>query len=278
MPIALPVVLGGGDGPSSALGTGIGRGEASLSLGTSAWISFLNETPIADPARRVFSFRHVLPDLFAVTGSTQNAANVLSWLGDLLGADDVATSVKAALATVPPGSDGLVVLPYLYGERTPVWDSSASGAVIGLRSHHGKSHLLRAFVEAICFQLNLILDTFEECGLSTSELRVVGGLSSDPCLMELLATVTGHKLLRPPVYGHSTAIGAAIVGGLALGASIDDLASLTARHRDALYLPGAKAAELTRSEAAFRALYAALQTVRATASIAAFSDTRSSTH
>ena len=263
LPEGLPVVLGGGDGPTSALGTGIGRGEAYLSLGTSAWVSFLHDAPIEDPLRRVFTFRHVLPGLFAVTGSTQNAGNVFGWLGSLLSIDETSEALRGALRSVPPGSDGLLVLPYLQGERTPVWDSLASGAVLGLRSHHGKPHILRAFAEAICFQVALILETFADCGLVSPDIKVVGGLASEPQLLSLMATVTGHHLRRPSTFSHTTSIGAAMLGARALGASPAETARIAASQGETATTPELDRGTLASRYAVYRDLYTALQPILA---------------
>lgn len=258
LPGGLPVVLGGGDGPTSALGTGIGPGEAYLSIGTSAWVSFLHDAPVVDAARRVFSFRHVLPGLYAVTGSTQNAGSALAWLRSLLDAGDLGAEVRAALATIAPGAGGVLVLPYLHGERTPVWDSHAAGAVIGLRSHHGRPHLIRAFTEAICFQIKLILDTLAECGLASRDLRVVGGLASEAMVLRLLATVVQHRLHRQPGYLHTTSTGAAMLGALALGASSDEVTAL-AFDDDEEFEPELVPDALATNYETYRRLYPALR-------------------
>ncbi len=259
LPGGLPVVLGGGDGPTSALGTGIGRGEAYLSIGTSAWVSFLNDAPVIDETRRIFSFRHVLPGVYAVTGSTQNAGSALAWLGSLLAAGDIGAEVRTALATVAPGAGGLLVLPYLQGERTPVWDSQATGAVLGLRAHHERVHLVRAFTEAVCFQIKLILDTLADCGLTSRDLRIVGGLSSEPTVVRLLATVVQHRLRRPPGYLHTTSIGAAMLGALALGASSNEAAALASSDEDDEFNPDHIPDALFANYKAYRSLYPALK-------------------
>ena len=226
LPAGLPVVLGGGDGPTSALGVGAGPDEAYISIGTSAWLSFLRDQPLIDPKRRVFSFRHVLPGRYAVTGSTQNAGNVLAWLNELLESSDIGLGLRTALERVAPGAAGLTVLPYLHGERTPYWDSRATGAILGLRPHHNREHLVRAFAESICFQLKLVLETFNDLGVTSSTIRVVGGLSSEPLLMHLLAQVLETPLKRPFGHAHATAFGAAMVGALALGMSGEEMTRL----------------------------------------------------
>jgi xylulokinase len=259
LPPGMPVVLGGGDGPTSALGVGAGPDEAYISIGTSAWLSFLCDRPLIDPRRRVFSFRHVLPGRYAVTGSTQNAGNVLGWLNEFLESADAGLALRAGLERVAPGAAGLTVLPYLHGERTPYWDSRATGAILGLRPHHRKEHLVRAFAEAICFQLKLILETFRELSVTSSTIRVVGGLSSEPLLMHLLAQVLETPLKRPFGHAHATAFGAAMVGALALGMSTEEMTRLAAEADHEDIAPEPLGASLRASYGVYCSLYPVLK-------------------
>jgi xylulokinase len=259
LPPSLPVVLGGGDGPTSALGVGAGPNEAYISIGTSAWLSFLCDRPLIDPRRRVFSFRHVLPGRYAVTGSTQNAGNVLSWLNEFLESADAGIALRNGLERVAPGAAGLTVLPYLHGERTPYWDSRATGAILGLRPHHRKEHVVRAFAESICFQLKLIVDTFKELSVTSSTIRVVGGLSSEPLLMHLLAQVLETPLKRPSGHAQVTALGAAMVGALALGMSRAEMTRLAAKTDHEDIAPEPLCASLRASYGLYCSLYPVLK-------------------
>ena len=215
----LPLIAGGGDGPTSAVGAGIGAGgPAYLSLGTSAWVSMLAATPAADPAGRLLTMRHVFPGCVAVTGSLQNVGSVLNWVArDLFEHADVAAEIAAALAEVVPGSDGLLMLPYLQGERTPYWDSAATGALVGLRHGHGRRHVMRAALESIGYAVRLVLETFAEAGCPIASMRVIGGLSTDRALTDLLSTIAEVEFERLPEARHATSLGAAMVGATALG-------------------------------------------------------------
>jgi xylulokinase len=259
LPAGVTVVLGGGDGPTSALGVGAGPGEAYISIGTSAWLSFLRDRPLIDSRRRVSNFRHVLPGRYAVTGSTQNAGNVLAWLNELLDSSDASLGLRTAMERVGPGAAGLTVLPYLHGERTPYWDSRATGAILGLRPHHKKEHFVRAFAESICFQLKLILETFNELGVTSSTIRVVGGLSSEACLMHLLAQVLETPLKRPSGHAHATAFGAAMVGALALGMSAEEMTRLVSRTDHEEITPEPLGTSLRESYGLYRSIYPALK-------------------
>jgi len=254
----LPVVPGGGDGPTSALGAGVVRpGQSYVSLGTSAWVSFVSAAPLGDPRRRLFSLRHVVEGLFAHTGATQNAGNVLAWLaGDILGS----RSLDESLATTQAGADGLMCLPYLNGERTPYWDADASGSFFGLRPQHRGEHLVRAMAEGICHHLRLITDVFAELGLSSSEVVALGGLAESPTFVRLLAASTGrpHRVVQSP--NHATCRGAAMLGAVGVGlcASLDAISGWVT-HSPAVDADPADQARLDRDHAAFLDLYECLR-------------------
>lgn len=256
LPAGLPVVLGGGDGPVSALGAGLVRaGQSYLSLGTSAWLSFITDRPVAD--QRLFNLRHVADDAVAVTGSTQNAANVLGWLDAVL---DSADGLDAALDTVAPGADGLLCLPYLNGERTPYWSATASGVFAGLRPYHRPAHLKRAMAEGICHHLRLIVDTFAESGLTSERVIAIGGLTSSAAFMQLLAATVGRPLLAVESGAHATSIGVAMIGAVATGLA-PSLAALAAwvEHRPPIMPEPDLSAHIARNMGLFRQLYAALE-------------------
>jgi xylulokinase len=215
----MPVILGGGDGPTTALGVGAAEeGRIYACLGTSAWMSRIATRPSADPARRLVTYRHVLPGLFAPTGSTQNCGNVLDWLIRTLGsAARAGEAMTRALEEVAPGAEGLLFLPFLHGERTPFWDSELRGAILGLGYRHRRDHVVRAALEGIAFELRLILDVFREGTDHLGEIAVVGGIAENAAVRRLLAEVLGIPVV-PILHGaHATVRGAAMLGALALG-------------------------------------------------------------
>lgn len=219
LPEGMPVILGGGDGPTTALGVGAAEeGRIYACLGTSAWMSRIATRPSADPARRLVTYRHVLPGLFAPTGSTQNCGNVLDWLIRTLGsAGRAGEAMTRALEEVAPGAQGLLFLPFLHGERTPFWDSELRGAILGLGYRHRRDHIVRAALEGIAFELRLILDVFREGTDRLGEIAVVGGIAENAAVRQLLAEVLGIPVV-PILHGaHATVRGAAMLGALALG-------------------------------------------------------------
>ena len=257
LPEGLRVVLGGGDGPTSALGAGIVRpGQSYVSLGTSAWISFVSDAPVADPGQRVFSLRHVLPGLFAHTGATQNAANVLSWLSnDVLGGG----SLESSLASTTAGADGLLCLPYLNGERTPYWDADAAGVYFGLRPQHRREHMVRAMAEGVCHHLRLITDVFADLDMQAKEMIALGGLAENPAFVRLLASALGKPHRVALSASHATCRGAAMLGAVGAGlcGSVEDIRGWAA-HAHPVAPDPASEARLKMDHPAFLELYRCL--------------------
>ena len=264
LPAGLPVVLGGGDGPVTALGVGAAAsGRIYACLGTSAWISEIAAGPSADPGRRLISYRHVVPGLHAVTGSTQNCGNVLQWLaGRVAGAATWRDTLEADLAAVPPGSEGLLFIPYLHGERAPWWDPGIRGALLGIDPSHGASHFVRATIEGIGFELRQILDVFRAAGGARPPLAIVGGISESAAVRRLLAEILGMPVAPVAQGGQATVRGAAMLGAMALGiAGVGDVARWV--EVGAAIVPETEAdPRLERARRGFDAGYAALVAIR----------------
>jgi gluconokinase len=125
---------------------------------------------------------------------------------------------------IPAGCQGLLFLPYLYGERAPVWDEKASGAFFGIKSFHTNAHFLRAAVEGICFALKNILEIIEASAGSITQLNVSGGFVNSPTWMQILADVSGKKICLVQTEDASS-IGAALLSMKAIKL-IHDYASL----------------------------------------------------
>ncbi len=264
LPEGLPVVLGGGDGPVTALGVGASvAGRIYACLGTSAWISEIAERPSSDPGRRLISYRHVLPGLYAVTGSTQNCGNVLDWLARrVAGTAAWRDTLAADLDSVPPGAEGLLFVPYLHGERAPLWDPAIRGALLGIDPSHGPAHFVRATIEGIGFELRQILDVFRAAGGARPPLAIVGGISESAPVRRLLAEILGMPV-APVAEGAATTVrGAAMLGALALGiATPEDTGRWVELGRD-VEPPGEMDPRLARARRGFDAAYAALSSVR----------------
>ncbi len=220
LPAGVPVVLGAGDGPLGNLGTGALRpGVAGLSLGTSGALRLVVDEPFADADGRLFCYA-LTDDHWVVGTPISNGGAVVRWAGSLLAADvpggaDRDAQVLALAGGVPPGSEGLVMLPFLLAERGPLWDADVRGAFLGLRQHHTRGHFVRAAVEGVAFQLATILDGLDAVQPVTS-IRATGGVFRAPLWREVLGGVLGRPLVVT-AGAEGSALGAAALGWYAVG-------------------------------------------------------------
>ncbi|HSR54522.1 MAG TPA: xylulokinase [Acidobacteriota bacterium] len=213
-----PVVGGGGDQAAGAVGAGASRpGVVSLTLGTSGVVFASSESPLADEKGALHAFPHALPGMWHVMGVMLSAAGSLRWHRDVAApGTDFADLVEEA-ASVPPGCEGLLFLPYLSGERTPHADPQARGAFLGLTLSHKRPHLTRAVLEGVAFALADNLALMRRVGISgVAQIRLAGGGARSPLWRQILADVLNADLaaVRAP---EGAALGAAMLAGLGAG-------------------------------------------------------------
>jgi gluconokinase len=214
-----PLVAGAADGPLANLGLGAVRpGVAACSIGTSGALRVVVERPTIDPARRVFCYA-LTPGRWVVGGAINNGGIVLRWAGDALAPDlgkGAEEELLALAAEVPAGSDGLLMLPYLLGERAPHWTGRERGAYVGLTVGHGRGHLLRAAIEGVSLQMALVLASVRDAGNEVREVRANGGFARSGLWKRVLASALGTPIALPAAH-EGSAFGAALLGMEALG-------------------------------------------------------------
>ncbi|TMD13021.1 MAG: xylulokinase [Chloroflexi bacterium] len=213
----LIVAAGGGDNAAGAVGNGIVRpGAVSSSVGTSGVVFAHSDEPVIDSLGRLHSFCHALPGAYHVMGVTLSAGGSLRWWRDIAVGNSY--DALAALANqAPPGAGGLVFLPYLSGERTPVLDPAARGAFVGLNMTHTLAHLTRAVMEGVVHSLKQCLDLIAALPLPITDVRATGGGARNPVWRQLQADIFGMPVYRNAV-DEGPAFGAALLAGLACGA------------------------------------------------------------
>jgi xylulokinase len=230
LPAGTPVAGGGADNACAAVGAGIVQpGQALVSIGTSGVVLAYAATPVVDrsgPIPRAHTFNHAVPDAWYLMGVTQAAGLSLRWVRDQIGAAEAAQAQATGrdpydvlleeAATVPPGSEGLLFLPYLQGERTPILDSQARGGWVGLTARHTRAHLVRAVLEGVAFSLRDCLEVIRAAGVSISAVRATGGGARGPLWRQILADVLGVPL-APLATEEGPALGAALLAGVAAG-------------------------------------------------------------
>lgn len=237
LPAATPVVVGAGDGPLGNLGTGaLEPGVAGLSLGTSGALRLVVDGPYADPSGRLFCYA-LTDDRWVVGTAISNGGAVVRWARGVFAADRPGAptphppeaepavtdaDVLELAADIPPGSEGLVMLPFLLAERGPLWDADVRGAYLGIRQHHTRGHFIRAAVEGVAFQLGTILDGLDEVTPVTA-IRGTGGVFRSELWRQVLAGVLGRPL-TVTAGAEGSALGAAALALYALGraATLED--------------------------------------------------------
>jgi xylulokinase len=213
-----PVVAGGGDQSANGVGVGvINPGAMALSLGTSGVVFAATDAPLYEPHGRVHAFCHAVPERWHMMSVMLSAAGSLRWFRDALApGEDFATLVDAA-GQVPAGSDGLMFLPYLSGERSPHPDPLARGAFVGLTISHDRRHMTRAVLEGVAFGLRDGLQLMLDAGMQRpSQIRASGGGLVSPLWRQILADVLEAEIAIPST-SEGAAYGAAVLGAVGVG-------------------------------------------------------------
>ena len=217
-----PVVIGGGDGACATVGAGAVRpGDAYNYIGSSSWVALTTAQPVLDPARRTFNLAHLDPALNVALGAMQTAGGAFDWFERLLRCDREAEPLYAELdaeaASVAPGANGLLFLPYLLGERSPHWNPQARGAFVGLAMPDGRGELARAVLEGVAFNLRAILDVLRAQDIAVESMRLIGGGGKSALWRQILADVYGLPVEQLNLPANATALGAAVAGGVGVG-------------------------------------------------------------
>jgi xylulokinase len=229
-----PVAAGAGDQAAGALGVGVDRpGPLSIAIGTSGVVFAALDAFAADPQARVHAFCHAVPGAWHAMGVMLSAAGSLAWLRN---ATDPGTTFDTLIDQAekwPPGTEGLIFLPYLAGERTPHADPDARGAFAGLSIRHDRGALTRAVLEGVAFGLRDSLDLISDLGDRPQKGRVSGGGARSDLWTQIVACTLELPLERVAV-DEGAAFGAAILGGVAAGVWPDVHAGVqaTVRPRD----------------------------------------------
>ncbi|HET9519274.1 MAG TPA: gluconokinase [Actinoplanes sp.] len=229
LPADTPVIIGAADGPLANLGLGaVTPGVAAVSIGTSGALRTVVDTPRIDDEGRLFCFA-LTEDRWVVGGAVNNGGSVVRWAAQALAqgaaltgeaADALDAELLAEAQQVPAGSDGLLCLPYLLGERAPWWRAGLRGAYLGLRREHRRAHLVRAALEGVCQQLALVRDGLTAARVQLHEVRATGGAVASPLWVSTLASTLDQPVCTA-ASPEGTAVGACLLGLHALGALPD---------------------------------------------------------
>jgi xylulokinase len=191
----------------------IGLGVSSIGTSGVVFVPSASFTP--DERGRVHAFCHAVPGGYHLMGVTLAAGAALGWWRDLLGSSTSFDELADLAAIAHPGSDGLLYLPYLYGERSPHLDAQARGAFVGLTARHGRAQLTRAVMEGVVFSLRQSLEIITEL-TPVAELRATGGGARSRLWLQLQADIYDRPV-AVTVVEEGAAYGAALLAGVAAG-------------------------------------------------------------
>ena len=270
LPAGIPVVAGGGDQAAGGVGCGIVRtGVISSTLGTSGvTFAFADEVRM-DPQGRVHTFCHAVPGKWHVMGVMLSAGGSLQWFRNTLCAAERAVAaevgrdpyelITAAAAQAPAGSEGLIFLPYLTGERTPHKDPYARGAFVGLSLRHTKAYMARAVLEGVAYGMRDSLDIIREMGVPVSQVRASGGGARSPFWRQIMADT--HRVPFCTInVDEGPSYGAAILASVATGmyASVEQACDATIKVVSECPVDAAAAQSYDRWFKEYQAAYRAL--------------------
>jgi xylulokinase len=259
-----PVVGGGGDQASSAVGNGIvEEGIVSCTLGTSGVVFAHMENVAYDPAGRVHTFCHAVPNKWHVMGVTQGAGLSLQWFRNQLAPGTDYDALTAEAAKSPAGAQGLFWLPYLMGERTPHLDATARGAWVGLTNSHKRADLIRSVIEGVSYSQRDCLEIIQGLDVPLRSVRASGGGAKSQFWRELLASILNQPVVTLETQ-EGSAYGAALLALAGTGeyAGVPEVCRAAIRET-ATVQPGADAAFYARAHQTYQALYPALQPIYA---------------
>jgi xylulokinase len=260
LPKTVKVIAGGADNACGAVGNGIvSEGIILASIGSSGVVLGSTDTMQYDSHGRIHSFNHAVPGKWYLMGVTLSAGLSMSWLkNNLVEKDYVVINQKAADISV--GSEGLIFLPYLYGERTPHRDPMARGAFIGLSGLHTQAHLMRAVFEGVAFALKDSFELIKGLGVEPQEVRMTGGGAKSMLWRQILADIFNTEVVTMQS-DEGPALGAALIAGVGAGIyeTIEDATNTTVTIGDSVHPNPAHAGKYEEIYPVFTSLYPSLK-------------------
>ncbi len=209
-------ITGGSDGALANLGSGAVTPDAmAITIGTSSAVRIVTGSVCLDPFMRTFCY-HLEGSRYIVGGAGNNGAVVLEWLKDLMLPPHAShDALFSEAATIAPGADGVLFIPYLLGERAPIWNAAAKSVFYGMDISHGRAHLIRAVIEGILYAVYSIGKILMETN-PIKEIQATGGFTQSPFMLQLLSDLFNCRVMVADAV-ESSACGAVKIGMEALG-------------------------------------------------------------
>ncbi|HTO82991.1 MAG TPA: FGGY family carbohydrate kinase [Methylomirabilota bacterium] len=265
-----PVVAGCADHVASAYVTGaVAEGDLVLKFGGAGDILLSTDRPLTDP--RLFIDHHIVPGLWFSNGCMAASGSLLNWIVREWAGGEAGPAAAAGLplhawldrlaAATPAGADGLVMLPYVLGEKTPLHDPHARGTLIGLGLHHRLAHVWRAALEGVAFGFRHHVDVFRERGADIRRIVACDGGAASDLWLQICADVLDRPVQRLRRHPGSC-LGAAYVAGVGVGVFKDWQGIARYVEPGEIFAPdSARIATYDRAYAVFRDTYRRLQTL-----------------
>ncbi|MCR5301142.1 MAG: xylulokinase [Lachnospiraceae bacterium] len=211
----IPVVAGGLDAACGTLGAGVYEvGQTQEQGGQAGGMSICTDHALSH--KKLILSPHVVSGKWLLQGGTVGGGGALKWFKQEFGADLSFDDLTAEAQKIAPGSDGVVFLPYMAGERSPIWDPDAKGVFYGLSFDKTRGHMIRALLEGVAFALQHNIMTAQETGISVGVLNAMGGSANSVLWTQIKADVTGHTI-QVPASDTATTLGAALLAGKGCG-------------------------------------------------------------
>ncbi len=266
-----PVVGGGGDQAAGAIGNGIVEtGIVSSTVGTSGVVFAFSDEPKVDPLLRLHTFCHAVPGKWHLMGVMLSAGGSLQWYRDAYCQPEkvVATALKKdpyeiiceEAAAVPAGSEGLIFLPYLTGERAPYPDSNARGVLFGLTRRSDRAHVARAVLEGVAYGLYDSLKIMQELEVPINQVRASGGGARSAIWRQIQADITGQTHVTINV-DEGPALGVALLAGVGTGvfASVEEACRVAIQVKSSTEASASAHAKYEEFHKVYQSLYAHLK-------------------
>ena len=260
LPTGVPIAAGGGDNAAAAIGTRDHARRPHVELDRNQWRPLLRTrtTCTIDPSGRIHAFAHAVPGRYCLLAVTLAAGGSLRWWRDVTGL--TYDELVAEAAAVEPGSEGLIFLPYLMGERTPHLDPRATGGFIGLTARHTRGHMTRAVMEGVLYSMRDGLEIMRGLDVDPKQIRAIGGGSTSDLWLQLQADVLGAPVQQLAI-PEGAAYGAALLGHVAAGtfADVDEAATVVQTREHVTQPAPDRVAAYEEGYAVYRSLYGALR-------------------
>ncbi len=236
--VGTPVFGGGGDASVIGLGAGSTRpGDCHIYMGTSGWVSTVVPKSVVDPVSKTAAIVSAVPGMFTYFSELETAGKCLEWVRDHLALDEINIYLDktvvtdspekiirnlfdyldSVISTIGPGSNGVIFAPWLHGNRCPFEDSKARGMFFNIGLDTGKTEMIRAVTEGVCFHLRWFLEVQEKKVKTSPTIRFVGGGALSPVTCQILADILGRKIETIESPQNVGALGASLVAALGLG-------------------------------------------------------------